>query len=287
MPFQFDKTKMYLMPVVFGPCNTPRQIQDGGSAFDEEQPTHSITYSVAYETNPDKIEKILPEGFELLAPYVLVGMTMHKNISWLAGFGYNFLNVRVPVRFRGKEDVKVGKFQPVVWESHADPCLSGREQLGFSKIYSEIDDISTYHGVSRTAMRSWGHTFFEMEIYEKEQPENLEEFKSIYEDPNEEGIMHLKYISNTDDFTKPDVCYAVIGGGKEYVRVNENAGKWPADKVSYMRGTLSWFTATWNQMPTQYRIAQTLADWEIKRFIGAARMETYYFDDSAGHTILK
>ena len=28
---------------------------------------------------------------------------------------------------------------PVVWENHADPILTGREQLGWSKIYADMD----------------------------------------------------------------------------------------------------------------------------------------------------
>ena len=63
-----------------------------------------------------------------------------KEIEWLAGRGYNTMGVTFPVHYEGKKDRAAGPLLTVLWENLTDPILTGREQLGFSKIYCELPE---------------------------------------------------------------------------------------------------------------------------------------------------
>ena len=72
-------------------------------------------------------------------------------IEWLAGRGYNTLGVTFPVVFQGKRDRAIGPFLLVLWENLADPILTGREQLGYSKIYCELRDPLVCRGATHVS----------------------------------------------------------------------------------------------------------------------------------------
>ena len=63
-----------------------------------------------------------------------------KEIEWLAGRGYNTLGASFPVVFQGTRDYAEGHFLTVLWENLTDPILTGREELGFAKIYCELPE---------------------------------------------------------------------------------------------------------------------------------------------------
>ena len=67
-----------------------------------------------------------------------------KEIEWLAGRGYNTLGVSFPVEFSGNKDKARGNFLLVLWENLTDPILTGREELGFSKIYCNLPEAKLY-----------------------------------------------------------------------------------------------------------------------------------------------
>ena len=86
-------------------------------------------------TNPQQLEQLLPPGFFLdKEPLITVTASYIKEIEWLAGRGYNTLGVSFPVEFSGNKDKARGNFLLVLWENLTDPILTGREELGFSKM---------------------------------------------------------------------------------------------------------------------------------------------------------
>ena len=62
----------------------------------------------------------------------------------------------------------MGPFLTVLWEDLADPILSGREELGFSKLYAELPDPWEFHGTTRFAASWLGYTFCDMEVSDME-----------------------------------------------------------------------------------------------------------------------
>ena len=284
MSYTRDDSRMYMMPVHFGPCVTPRQNKDG-ARFIYDQPTELTKHTIVYETDPEKLSALLPQKFELTAPYVIVNMNMLRNIAWLAGHGYNLVGVSVPVRFFGEETVE-GNLLLVMWENHADPIITGREQLGYSKIFASIDDIHTYGGISRTALTSWGFRFLEMQYDEAAQPDNLEELKAVLNNPNSQGIMHYKYMPRTGDgFSQADAEYVCLN--PKAAVLPDDVKKYPADQLTYMGGSIKWNIPQWEDMPTQYHIIQALGGLPVKRVVGVVRSFGYTLADLYGQTILK
>ena len=153
--FRFEEGRMYQMPVHFGPCCTPRQDPEG-KRFCSYGPQESALHTLVCQTEGAAVERFLPEGFSLRRPYLFFTHKMHRNLPWLAGRGYNVVTCNVPVTYTGTRETVRGQYQLAIWESHADPILCGREQLGYSKLYAEIEDLHAFQGVASAALSSWG-----------------------------------------------------------------------------------------------------------------------------------
>ena len=284
MSLVLDPEKTYMMPVFFGSCISPRQGKDGKRCFYDD-PTHLTKYDLVYESDAKKIEKVLPKGFKLNAPYVIITYKQYRNVSWLAGLGYNLLSAQVPVTYHGKTQSITGQLMLVLWEGHPDAMITGREQLGYSKIYADISDVATYKGLSRVTLNSWGFRFLEIEFDTKEEPENADELKQILSNPKDEGLLHYKYIPKTGEFTKSEIEYVTFG--PKFKEISENAKNFPPAKVEYMRGKVIWNRPKWEDMPTQFMIVQKFDDWGIKRFVGVQKSVSYNFDDLYNQQIIE
>src|SRR3546814_15173414 len=59
-------------------------------------------------------------------------------VAWLAGRGYNTFGVTVPATWKGGAHPVHGDLMLVLWENMADPIISGREELGFSKLFCDL-----------------------------------------------------------------------------------------------------------------------------------------------------
>ncbi len=96
---------------------------------------------MSFLTKPEQLNKLLPDRFAPVGePVVTVVVAYMTGIEWLAGRGYNVLGVSFPAVFNGDRDHVQGSFLSVLWENLADAIFTGREELGFSKIYCEIPD---------------------------------------------------------------------------------------------------------------------------------------------------
>ena len=148
---------------------------------------------------------------------------------------------------------------------------------------SSIDDIHTYGGVSKTELTSWGFRFLELEFDANRQPENLEELKRVLNNPDSQGIMHYKYIPRTGGgFTQADAEYVCLN--PKAAKLPDDVKKYPADQLTYMGGQVRWHIPTWEDMPTQYHVAQALGSLPVKRIVGAVRSEGYTLGDLYGQT---
>lgn len=285
MSYTRDDSRMYQMPIHFGPCVTPRQ-NPQGQRFIYDQATDLTKHTIVYETDPEQLSALLPQGFTLTAPYVIINMNMLRNIAWLAGHGYNLTGVSVPVCFHGKQGDVEGSLLLVMWENHADPIITGREQLGYSKIFATIDDIHTYGTVSKTALTSWGFRFLELDFDSSVQPAYPDELKAVLNNPNSKGIMHYKYIPHTGEgFTKADVECVCLN--PKAAKLPDDVKKYPADELTYMGGQVRWNIPTWEDMPTQYHVVQALGSLPVKRILGAVRSVGYTLGDLYGQTVIE
>ena len=183
---------MYRMPTHFGPAYGPRQ-GEGGKKFANIDSPKSTSMSVSFLTNREQLEEFLPEGFELgSTPVVTVGASYMTEIEWLAGRGYNTLGVSFPAVFNGEKDHAVGNLLTVLWENLTDPILTGREELGFSKIYCELPEPRTINGQTHCIASWMGFKFLDMKLWNMKK-QSLEEVAKSPRRQRNDGTLHYKY----------------------------------------------------------------------------------------------
>ncbi|MPY58240.1 acetoacetate decarboxylase family protein [Streptomyces spongiae] len=132
---------LYRMPTAFGPHPGPRQRPGGGRWTDPDRGS-TVMLSLTVRSDPARLAALLPAPFTLDGDHCTVVAAELRDLPWLAGRGYNVLSVSVPVVHRGRETVH-GDLELVTWESLADPIISGREELGFNKVYADVGDLRT------------------------------------------------------------------------------------------------------------------------------------------------
>ena len=259
---------MYRMPVSFGPAPGPRNLPADRRHLRFTKETTTLTLSAATEAN--RLARMLPEGFELCgAPRLTVSIINLGGIGWLAGRGYNILMVRFPAVWAGQQRLE-GDFVPVVWESMADPILTGRDELGWCKINAEIPDLR-YQGARCQASAAWdGYRFFEAEA------DALEPAGPSGEAPR--PMLFQKYVPRTGDWGTADVSYATATG-------EEPAAE--TISVECGVGRFAFRTARWEDMPTQYPIVNALASLPLGDFGPAMLQRTSGGGDASSQRILK
>lgn len=292
--------EMYRMPTHFGPATGPRRGPHGIKFENEDAPT-STSHSVRFLTNRDQLQALLPEGFTVGdEPVVSVTATYISEIPWLAGRGYNILGVSIPAEFEGERDRAEGSFLFVLWENFTDPIITGREELGFSKIYAEIPPPRVFEGETRLTASWDGYGFLDMTLANMEEvdlepgPDPAGDDDTAADagepagDPEEEsgvirGQMHYKYFPRTPgpdgEWGKADAAYAVISqaGGSNSRTVELHRGE----------GTLEFHRARWEDMPTQYMIVNAFAELEILEWRGATISTSVGGEDLSDQRILR
>ena len=263
MPYKLKPKTMYLMPTHFGPMSGPRQGPGGEmGAFSVDQ-RKSRTYAVSFLSEKRQLDALTPPGFEAVGePVVTVAATYMTGIDWLAGRGYNTLGVTFQARFNGTRDRATGPLLLVLWENLTDPILTGREQLGFSKIYCELPE-PVIHGGETHCTASWlGFRFMDMKLT------NLVEVEAPADAPAEapddgslKGTLHYKYVPKTGEWGEADAEYAVLSPQNPPVSEPQ---RWQGD------GSVTFHRARWEDLPTQYMIVNALAELEVKEFRGAS-----------------
>ena len=294
MPYKLQPGRMYMMPTYFGPAPGPRQGPEGGG-FDCRDTPLATSYSVSFLTRAEQLDALLPPGFRLDGePVVTVTVTYLTEIEWLAGRGYNTLGVSFPAEYQGRRDRARGPFLAVLWENLADPILTGREQLGFSKIYCGIPPAVVLKGETRCAAEWLGFTFMDMCLTDMETAPAAEIEERVVEDktpvekdkddasegnhPLLAGTLHYKYIPRTGEWGRADAEYAVLTPSAAPNR--KVTAQWNG------KGRVRFHRAAWQDLPTQYHIVNAFEELEQVAFRGASIVETVGGKDLSDQRIL-
>ena len=277
MSYKFLPGKMYRMPTHFGPSLGPRQGPDG-RRFDCKNAPKVREHYVSFLTNREQLEAMLPEGFELAGePVVTVEASYVTEIQWLAGRGYNVLGVSFPATFKGKRDRVTGPFLTVLWENFGDPIFTGREELGFSKIFCDLPEPRVYEGETHCIATWDGFKFMDMNIT------NLKQMSAAQTEaqsgPNYDGMLHYKYIPRTGEWGKADASYPVLS--PSYLPNKVVKEKHLGD------GTVVFHKARWEDLPTTYHIVNAFAELEILEYRGATTVRSVGAKDLSDQRILE
>lgn len=278
MSYQFQSGKLYRMPTHFGPSVGPRQGPDG-CRYECRHGPNVTAVAVNFRTDREQLAALLPDRFDVgTDPIVTVYATYMTDIEWLAGRGYNTLGVTFPAVFRGEVDRASGQFLAVLWENLADPIISGREELGFSKLYCELPEPKVLPREVQCRASWLGFTFldFKVENIEAQSRDQIDEFIAGQTD---DGRLHYKYVPKTGRWGEADAAYAVLTPAaipNQVVR-----------ERSVGEGTVRFHRATWEQLPTLFHIVNTLGALEIKEYVGASVTKTVGYKDFSDQRILQ
>jgi hypothetical protein len=277
MSFQFKPGVRYRMPVMFGPAPGPRQKPDGTPWTAEETGNANIQWAMlAYRTQPKQLEALLPPGFRLASPTVHVSLAFFRDLYWLAGRGYGVVNVEIPVVYTGKSETVEGGLCLALWEGRPDAITTGREELGFPKLFADIPDERLRPETGRIAgSASWfDFRFFEFEMHGFE--EVATEERRL---PGAKGTpLFYKYMPRTGPFGSAgsDVAYATTSfpppgtaGGPSTIKFGDAAfRKWKA-----AGGQVKWNPATFQQLPTTFHVVNGIAALDILEYVDAEMIE--------------
>ena len=260
MPYTFKKNRMYRMPTHFGPICGPRQGPNGRQFANVATP-NVTSLAVSFKTPAQPLEAFLPPGFEIDGePIVTVRASYISDIEWLAGRGYNTLGVSFPATFTGKQDVVHGNFLLVLWENLADPIITGREELGFSKIYCELPEPRYIQGVTHCIASWMGFKFLDLTLSNMKQLSSTD-INNRRQNQRSTGTLHYKYQPRTGDWGTPDVVYPTFtpsAGSNSVIKE-----MWAGD------GVVQFHKATWEDLPTMFNIVNAFHTLEILEYSDA------------------
>ncbi len=272
MSYEFDPAAMYRMPSHFGPRTGPRR-GPNGERFPCRDNPRSTSYSLSFLTDAAKVEALLPPGFSLRGePVATINVGYMTEIEWLAGRGYNILGVTFPARYQGQEEVVDGNFLSVLWENLTDPIITGREELGYPKIYCELPRPVTLRGRHHISASWLGFRFLDMVVSDLETVEHPAPGKAL-------PSLHYKYMPRTGEWGAADVAYATVTPPEAPNRriLEQAVGK----------GSLQFYPARWEDMPTQYNIVNALADLPVLEMRGSSMTKSVGGKDLRDTRILR
>ena len=218
--------------------------------------------AVSFLTDPERLARLLPPALQLSGePVVTVELMAITELQWLAGRGYNTLGVRFPVRHRGPQREVTGPFLAVLWENKADPIITGREELGYAKLFCDIPPGRLLDGQEHFEASWEGHRFMTMSVqqlkavtpaHKAADAHNAPDAHNAHNAPDTpDGTLHHRYLPGlgrpgqaaVDELviTPPSPCVALLSQA-----VGERS--------------VQFSPSTWQQLPTLAHIVNTLAD---------------------------
>lgn len=271
MGFQFEKNKVYEMPVFFGPMPGNKNLDSKGQ-YVLMKPADVEALTVLFETDPGALEALLPDGFSLNAPVLSVAECEFANIGYFAGNTYTLLNLSVPVHYRGVEEELDGDLVLVMFENNADPIVGGRDLLGYSKIYADLPRFIKNGRTIRGSASSWGFRFMDLTLDLNAQPEDVLRMKELA--ALSQGKFNYKYIQATPykdtGYGKggADICYPVFNP-KAWTKPEDYPFTIREPEIQFCAGRIQFHEPGAEEMPNYRHIAQYLANLKIKRYLGA------------------
>ena len=278
MTYELNPNQMYRMPTHFGPATGPRRGPEGNHFACADNPK-STAIAVSFLTNAAQLTPLLPPGFTLAGePVVTVTASYITEIEWLAGRGYNTLGVSFPATFTGEVDRVTGNFLTVLWENLTDPIITGREELGFAKIYCALPEPTVLHGTTHCTASWLGFKFMDLTVTDLT-PAPVNTAPSATNATPVDGILHYKYIPRTGEWGQADAAYPVLTPAATPNRVVKE--QWQGV------GQVNFHQARWEDLPTQYMIVNTFQALEILEYRGASITKTVGAKDLRDQRILR
>lgn len=197
------------------------------------------------------------------------------NMAWLAGRGYNLLGLYVHGVEYVRDDGSAvrASYLPVLFESLADPIVSGREELGMPKLYASVDvyrsDTSAYHVRAGWEGALWGDFLLE----------DLVEVDPETEADADAGILSYKYLPKSGRRNRGIAA-------EEYPVFEPFSSARPTPRPHKVYATqkarIEVDPLGWEQLPTLYHVISRLAEVPVYDIVGAKVVEGEGVPDVSG-----
>lgn len=280
MSYVFRPDSYYRMPTHFGPSLGPRQGLNGRRYACVDSP-NSTLFQATFRAEKEQLEKRLPPGFTLREPYTITfNFDFTTNIEWLAGRGYNLFGISIPASYNGTEDVVHGDLLLVMWENKADPIITGREELGFSKIYCELPEPQ-FIGDDVICRASWdGFEFASLTLTGLAEKNEQEAITDSNDTAPSEGTLHYKYFPKTGCPGESDIEYVTL-----------TPVEWPNVKIDLVKqaetAAVVFNRGTWEQLPTLVHIVNVLSELTLGECTQAIMTVSHGAKDLSDQRILR
>jgi hypothetical protein len=270
------------MPTAFGPVPGPRQDHFGrprngtGSRF--------VTATINIKTSRTILQNLLPPGksWDFASPGTVATcsftQTTLSNLDWLGGGGYNLLGLYIHgVTCPGS--AAKGTYLPVLFEDLTDPIISGREELGMPKVYSDINVARSDD--SYTIKTSWrGQSWGTFEISGLEATPMSNGLAPNGDTPGspDQGLLFERYVPAVGKKSKGQAAseHAVASRFDQATTKPRVEKSWTGKQA-----TISFTPGTWETLPTLHHIIGRLAEIPVFEVLGSKIEEGTGVDDVA------
>lgn len=276
MSYRFLAGMQYRMPTHFGPSLGPRQGL-AGRRYNCQNSPRQLIVRAGFAAEPAQLESLLPPNFELRSvPRIHVTFAYLTEVEWLAGRGYNTFGVSIPATYRGRAETVHGELLLVLWENMAEPIVTGREELGFSKVYCDLPEAQSVDGgiICRASWDGCGFATLRMTGI------RAIPLTSLPTPDASEGLLHYKYLPRTGAPGVADVEYAVL-------TPNTGSHLTVRSAMQARRAECTFRRSTWQELPTLVHIVNTLSDIEWGENVEATIMRTIGAKDLSDQRILE
>ena len=264
------------MPLGYGPSPGPRQDAQGRPYSGWPESTSEV-YTVTFRAPRSQLAALLPhECFSIASAttednaVASFKFTKLVNLPWLAGRGYNHFGLYIHnVTCHGEDEDIQGSYLSVLFENMADPIITGREELGYAKIFATLDD--TRDSSSLSLKMGWeGAQWGSLAIrgLEKVSQDKIDDPYLI------QPLFHYKYFPRTEDVGTADIEYPTVTPSRRQ-RLREVFGAKPENVE------LKFESLCWSTLPTLHSIVEKLASIQILS-IESVRFEIQQGGDDVG-----
>ncbi|KAI1212096.1 uncharacterized protein F4807DRAFT_417539 [Annulohypoxylon truncatum] len=258
------------MPIVFGPFPGPRQSFDGHRR--DGSSTTSKEAFVTFKTPKSAVSSLLPPGFSFQdtsspdeCAYVTVAPKRLDNLEWLGYRGYNLFSFFIHgIQYTTPQGItRKGTYLPVLWEDLADPIISGREELGFPKLFADIS-ISETQGIYRMSASWMGSRFVDLSLDNLHEVEGIATPLAPPEAGIDDGTLLYRHMPTPGNPGVSEVDYPV------FVSYAEERKMQPVSTVRRFVGSTGeviWHPLDWQSLPTLHHIVKRLADIPVTSIV--------------------
>ncbi|KAL1796295.1 hypothetical protein ACET3X_004835 [Alternaria dauci] len=275
------KGLLWRMPTAFGPMPGPRQ-DFHGRPRDGSKATFR-TASIKFKTSRTVLENLLPTDKLKFAAadttvYATFAVTQLDNLDWLGGRGYSHFGLYIHgiQHTTASGGTVTGTYLPVLFENLADPILSGREELGFSKLFAELN-LKKDHS-NWTLDAGWmSSKFCSMSLSGLQEASATNGAAPALSPPlpKDEGLLFHKYVPTTSstgskERGQADVEYTAFLPGEEDAKTVE---KKVERTLKASSAEIAFDALDWKALPTLHHIVERLQEVPVYEVVEAKVVE--------------